>query len=101
MDIVDQLLNLKNSEQEQAEQNKNAVDDEIIQDETFSYEGYQVVRGEFFAHMHEPSVTLNANKIYVNKACLKKLSEVKTIIPKQKAKKKNKEKKLRKKRKKN
>ncbi len=79
MDIVNQLMNLRSSDQDQTEQNKNAVDDEIIQDDTFSYEGYQVVRGEFFAHMHEPSVTLNANKIYVNKACLKKLPEVEYI----------------------
>ena len=104
MDILNQLLNLKSSDQEQAEQNMTGdtpnmqdiskeqsksttqtikedltIDDEIIQDDTFSYEGYQVVRGEFFAHMHEPSVTLNANKIYVNKACLKKLPEVEYV----------------------
>ncbi len=39
----------------------------------FSYEGYQVVRGEFFAHIFEPSVTLKDEKVSVNTACLRKL----------------------------
>ena len=34
------------------------------QKETFSYDGYQVVRGEFFAHTFEPSITFNDNKVY-------------------------------------
>lgn len=38
----------------------------------FSYSGYQVVRGEFFAHIKEPSLTFNNCKIYVNAACLNK-----------------------------
>lgn len=45
----------------------------ITEDETFSLSGYQVVRGEFFAHICEPSLTLSNNKIYVNTACIKKL----------------------------
>ena len=48
----------------------------IIDDESFSYEGYQVVRGEFFAHLFEPSVTLNKEKVSVNAACLRKLPNV-------------------------
>ena len=51
-------------------------DDDIIQDESFSYAGYQVVRGEFFAHIHEPSITFNQCKVYVNTACVNKLQEV-------------------------
>ena len=35
---------------------------EIIEDDAFSYEGYQVVRGEFFAHVYEPSFTFNNYK---------------------------------------
>ena len=44
-------------------------------DETadFSYDGYQVVRAEFFAHLYEPSVTLNKETVSVNAACLRKL----------------------------
>ncbi|WP_022765382.1 hypothetical protein [Butyrivibrio sp. XPD2006] len=39
----------------------------------FSYEGYQVVRGEFFAHLFEPSVTLKDEKVSVNMACIRRL----------------------------
>lgn len=45
---------------------------EIIDDDAFSYEGFQVVRGEFFAHIYEPSFTFNGNKVSVNTACIKK-----------------------------
>lgn len=48
---------------------------QIIEDDAFSYEGYQVVRGEFFAHTYEPSFTFNANKVSVNTACIKKLPQ--------------------------
>ena len=30
---------------------------EVIEDGSFSYEGYEVVRGEFFSHIYEPSVS--------------------------------------------
>ncbi len=49
------------------------LETEISEDESFSYEGYQVVRGEFFAHVFEPSFTFSDSKIYVNTACIKKL----------------------------
>lgn len=45
----------------------------VIEDDAFSYEGYQIVRGEFFAHTYEPSFTFNANKVSVNTACIRKL----------------------------
>ena len=44
-----------------------------IEDSSFSYDGYQVVRGEFFAHLFEPSVTLNNDKVSVNAACIRRL----------------------------
>lgn len=34
----------------------------------FDFEGYQVVRREFFAHTFEPSITFNNYKVYVNTA---------------------------------
>ena len=49
---------------------------EIHDDPGFSYDGYQVVRGEFFAHLFEPSVTLSRDKVSVNTACLRKLQDV-------------------------
>jgi len=49
---------------------------EITEDTTFTFDGYQVVRGEFFAHTFEPTLTFNDNKIYVNTACVKKLPQI-------------------------
>ena len=42
----------------------------------FDYEGYQVVRREFFAHTNEPSITFNNFKVYVNAACLSRFPSV-------------------------
>ena len=41
--------------------------DEIIDmGEDFDFEGFQVVRREFFAHLAEPAVTFNNCRFYVN-----------------------------------
>ena len=45
---------------------------EIIEDDSFNYDGYQVVRGEFFSHLYEPCITFNNFKVYMNTACIKK-----------------------------
>lgn len=42
---------------------KSEINEEIIIDNNFNYDGYQVVRGEFFAHLNEPSITFNNNKL--------------------------------------
>lgn len=52
---------------------------EIIEDSTFTFDGYQVVRGEFFAHVYEPSITLNNYKVSVNTACIRKLPNVEYV----------------------
>lgn len=50
-----------------------AEGDEIIDvGEDFDFDGFQVVRREFFAHIREPSCTFNNCKFYVNAACLSK-----------------------------
>ena len=49
---------------------------DFIEDDNFSYSGYEVVRGEFFAHIKEPSLTFSNCKIYVNAACLNKLPDI-------------------------
>ena len=54
----------------------NIENADIIIDENFTYEGFQVVRGEFFAHMYEPSITFNNCKVTLNTACIKKLPSV-------------------------
>lgn len=58
------------------EKNHQEAGPEIHEDPDFSYDGYQVVRGEFFAHLFEPSVTLSREKVSVNTACLRKLPDV-------------------------
>lgn len=46
-------------------------DDELLDmGEDFNFDDFQVVRREFFAHLHEPSVSFNNCKFYVNAACL-------------------------------
>ncbi|WP_196808584.1 integrase [Butyrivibrio sp. AC2005] len=62
---------------------------DIIEDDSFSYEDFQVVRGEFFAHVFEPSITFSDSKVYVNTACVKKLPEtdyIQILINKEKKK---------------
>ena len=60
-------------------QQKSINEIEIIKDDDFSYEGFQVVRGEFFSHIYEPSITFNNNKIALNTACIRKLPEVEYV----------------------
>lgn len=54
---------------------RKQVEMEIIDDDSFSFDGFQVVRGEFFAHTYEPSLTFADCKVYVNTACIRKLPE--------------------------
>ena len=55
------------------------TEEKTIQEEIFSYDGYQVVRGEFFAHTFEPSITFSDSKVYVNMACLNRMPDVEYI----------------------
>ena len=55
---------------------ERASAEEDIQGDAFSYDGYQVVRGEFFAHVFEPSITFNNCMVSLNTACLKRLPDV-------------------------
>ncbi len=52
------------------------ADDVIELNSDFDYDGFQVVRREFFAHLTEPSITFNNYKVYVNSACLNKFPAV-------------------------
>lgn len=42
----------------------------------FSFDGYQVVRREFFSHKFDPTLTIRSNGIVFNNACISKLDEV-------------------------
>jgi len=56
------------------------TEDEIIElGDNFDFNGFQVVRREFFAHIHEPSVTFNNCKFYVNTACLQRFPQATSI----------------------
>ena len=45
--------------------NEEMTGESAIKEEQFSYDGYQVVRGEFFAHLFEPSVTFKDAKVFL------------------------------------
>lgn len=49
---------------------------DAIEDLNFTYDGYQVVRGEYFAHIYEPSITFNRCKVSLNTACIKRLPDI-------------------------
>ncbi len=55
------------------------TDEDIYIDDAFDYKGYEVVRGEFFAHTFEPSFALSNYKVSVNMACIKKLPDIEYI----------------------
>jgi len=49
---------------------------QIAAEAGFSFEGYQVVRREFFSHKFDPTLTIRSNGIIFNNACISKLDEV-------------------------
>ena len=57
--------------------NNNETD--VVEDDSFSYDGYQVVRSEFFALISEQSISFNNCKVTLNTACMKKLPNVSYI----------------------
>ena len=57
------------------DENSKPQDMDVIE-ANFNYDGFQVVRGEFFAHLFEPSITFNRCKVYLNTACIKKFPEI-------------------------
>ena len=42
----------------------------------FSFDGYQVVRREFFSHKFDPTLTIKGNSIIFNNACISKMEQV-------------------------
>ena len=45
----------------------------IAEEAEFSFDGYQVVRREFFSHKFDPTMTIKGNSITFNNACISKL----------------------------
>lgn len=52
---------------------------EIYDVDNFDYDGFQVVRGEFFAHITEPCFIFSGNKVYVNTACVRRLPDTEYV----------------------
>lgn len=48
----------------------------IAEEAGFSFEGYQVVRREFFSHKFDPTLTIRGNSIIFNNACISKMDSV-------------------------
>lgn len=42
---------------------------------TFSYDGYQVVRKELFAHLRDPAIVIRKDSITFNTACISGLED--------------------------
>ncbi len=62
------------------DQSVDLSEDEVLDlGDNFDFDGFQVVRREFFAHVNEPSVTFNNCKFYVNTACIQKFPDVETV----------------------
>ena len=72
-------MNLSNEKANLQQASQSPVEIETHEEPDFSYDGYQVVRGEFFAHLFEPSVCINHEKVSVNTACLRKLADVEYV----------------------
>lgn len=48
----------------------------IAMEAGFSFDGYQVVRREFFSHKFDPTLTIKGNSIIFNNACISRLEQV-------------------------
>lgn len=48
----------------------------IAMESGFSFDGYQVVRREFFSHRFDPTLTIKGNSITFNNACIARLDDV-------------------------
>lgn len=59
---------------EQAENDRDARAEEL--ESTFSYDGYQVVRKELFAHLRDPAIVIRKDSITFNTACITGLEDV-------------------------
>ena len=55
---------------------KEIIDQKAIElAEDFSYDGYQVVRRELFAHLREPAVVIRRDSVTINTACIAGLED--------------------------
>lgn len=61
-------------EEQALETERDAKAEEL--ESTFSYDGYQVVRKELFAHLRDPAIVIRKDSITFNTACISGLEDV-------------------------
>ena len=54
-------------------------EDPVVVDDQFTYDVFQVVRGEYFSHINEPSITFSDNTFSINTACLRKMPDTEFV----------------------
>lgn len=59
--------------------NLNANETNTVSDDSFSFDGYQVVRSGFFSHTSEPSISFNNCSVRLNTICIRKFPDVNYI----------------------
>lgn len=60
--------------EQSVENDRDARAEEL--ESTFSYDGYQVVRKELFAHLRDPAIVIRKDSITFNTACITGLEDV-------------------------
>lgn len=73
--VLSDLLKAVDEPEHDEQAVQGTTDDVIELGDDFDFEGFQVVRREFFAHMFEPAASFNNCKFYVNAACLAKFPD--------------------------
>ena len=68
---VEQMMNELSKEELSAREQRTA---ELEQ--SFSYDGYQIVRKELFAHLRDPAITIRKDSVTFNTACIEGLEDV-------------------------
>lgn len=51
----------------------------LTKNEAFSYDGYQVVRGEFLSRTNMPAICIDGVRLSVNAACMRKMPDAKYV----------------------
>ena len=79
-DLLRKIESRENTGTDDVETRRDTIseggDDEILElGDSFEFDGFQVVRREFFAHLREPTVSFNDYKFAVNSACLSKFKD--------------------------
>ena len=73
---ADNSARLSNDEASTLPPMEVVTDDDIEEVPDSIFNGFQIVRSEFFSQLREPAITFSQGKIGVNSACIKKLPNV-------------------------